>query len=114
MKKVCKVVVVLMAISLFQTTECYADNPMVQTNYTADPAPTVYNGTCYLYTTHDEDTIVNNFYTMNDWRCYSSTDMQNWTDHGSPLSYNTFSWAKAMHGLARLLTGTGSFISTVR
>ncbi len=36
MKKVCKAVVFLMAISLFQSTECYADNPMVQTNYTAD------------------------------------------------------------------------------
>ncbi|WP_084326026.1 glycoside hydrolase family 43 protein [Lacrimispora aerotolerans] len=109
MKKVCKVVVSLLAISLFLSTECYADNPIVQTNYTADPAPMVYNGTCYLYTSHDEDTTVNNFYTMNDWRCYSSTDMQNWTDHGSPLSYNTFSWAQGDAWAGQVINRNGKF-----
>ena len=32
-----------------------ADNPIIQTNFTADPAPLVYKGTVYLYTSHDED-----------------------------------------------------------
>ena len=109
MKKVCRVVVFLFVISLFRATVCYADNPIVQTNYTADPAPMVYNGTCYLYTTHDEDTIVNNFYTMNDWRCYSSTDMQNWTDHGSPLSYKTFSWAQGDAWAGQVINRNGKF-----
>ena len=109
MKKVCRVVVFLFVISLFRATVCYADNPIIQTNYTADPAPMVYNGTCYLYTTHDEDTIVNNFYTMNDWRCYSSTDMQNWTDHGSPLSYKTFSWAQGDAWAGQVINRNGKF-----
>ena len=82
-----------------------ADNPIVQTNYTADPAPMVYDGRLYLYTSHDEDVTVNNFFTMNDWRLYSTVDMVNWTDHGSPASYRTFSWgtgdAWAPHGVAR-------------
>jgi arabinoxylan arabinofuranohydrolase len=71
----------------------YANNPIVQTNYTADPAPMVYDGTVYLYTGHDEDVLVDNFFTMNEWRVYSSTDMLNWTDHGSPLRYSDFSWS---------------------
>jgi arabinoxylan arabinofuranohydrolase len=83
-----------MLITLFSIAVCLADNPIVQTVYTADPAPMVYNGVCYLYTGHDADVTVNNFYTMNDWRCFSSTDMVNWTDLGSPLSYTAFSWAK--------------------
>jgi hypothetical protein len=29
---------------------------------------------------------------MNDWRLYSTVDMVNWTDHGSPAGYKTFSW----------------------
>ncbi len=29
--------------------------PIIQTKYTADPAPYVHNDTVYLYTTHDED-----------------------------------------------------------
>jgi MYXO-CTERM domain-containing protein len=70
-----------------------ADNPIVQTSYTADPAPMVYQGTLYLYTSHDDDVTVNNFYTMNDWRLYSTTDMVNWTDLGTPASLKTFSWS---------------------
>jgi MYXO-CTERM domain-containing protein len=70
----------------------FADNPIVQTSYTADPAPMIYNGTLYLYTSHDEDVTVNNFFTMNDWRLYSTVDMVNWTDLGSPASYKTYSW----------------------
>ncbi len=87
-------VIMIMLIMVFDISTCFADNPIVQNIYTADPAPMIYDGTCYLYTTHDEDTIINNFYTMNEWRCYSSKDMVNWTDHGSPLSYKTFSWAQ--------------------
>jgi hypothetical protein len=54
----------------------------------------VYGDTLYVYTTHDEDVTVNNFYTMNDWMLYSTKDMVNWTDHGSPAGINTFSWGK--------------------
>ena len=77
----------------------------MQTNYTADPAPMVHEGRLYLYTSHDEDVSIDNFYTMNDWRLYSTVDMVNWTDHGSPASYKTFSWgtgdAWAPQGIAK-------------
>ena len=69
-----------------------ADNPIVQTIYTADPAPLVYNGRVYLYTGHDEDGST--YFTMREWRVWSSADMVNWTDHGSPMSLATFSWAE--------------------
>src|SRR5690349_22564895 len=70
-----------------------ADNPIVQQIYTADPAPLVYNGRVYLYTGHDEDGSTN--FTMREWRVWSSADMVNWTDHGSPMSLATFSWASS-------------------
>ena len=77
----------------------------MQTSYTADPAPMVYEGTLYLYTSHDADVTVSDFYTMNDWRLYSTTDMVNWTDHGTPASLKTFNWstdsAWAPQGVAR-------------
>ena len=69
-----------------------ADNPIVQTIYTADPAPLVHNGRVYLYTGHDEDGST--WFTMKEWRVWSSDDMVNWTDHGSPLNLDTFSWAR--------------------
>ena len=82
-----------------------ADNPIVQTYYTADPAPVVYGDRLYLYTSHDEDVTKDNFYTMNDWRLYSTVDMVNWTDHGSVASYKSFSWgtgdAWAPQGISR-------------
>jgi arabinoxylan arabinofuranohydrolase len=71
----------------------FADNPIVQTCYTADPAPMVHEGRLYLYTSHDEDVTKNNFYTMNDWKLFSTEDMVNWTDHGTPASLKTFSWS---------------------
>src|SRR5687767_7761147 len=70
-----------------------ADNPIVQTIYTADPAPIVHDGRVYLYTGHDEDGST--WFTMREWRVYSSADMVNWTDHGSPMNLATFSWASA-------------------
>ena len=61
-----------------------AQNPIVQTMYTADPAPMVYNGKLYLYTSHDEDDA--SWFVMNDWKLYTTTDMVNWTDHVVVLS----------------------------
>lgn len=66
------------------------NNPIVQTHYTADPAPMVYGDRLYICTGHDEDGATN--YTMNDWRLYSTADMVNWTDHGSPMDWSVYKW----------------------
>ena len=78
--------------------QCHALNPVVQTIFTADPAPVVHDGVCYLFTSHDEDKLVKNFFTMKDWRCFSSTDMVNWTDHGAVASLRDFKWAESGWG----------------
>ena len=70
--------------------------PLVQTKYTADPAPMVYNDTVFLYTTHDEDTA--NGFEMYDWLLYTSTDMVNWTDHGAVASTKDFKWRSRDNG----------------
>ncbi|MBG0569040.1 family 43 glycosylhydrolase [Actinoplanes aureus] len=84
-----------------------ADNPIVQTVYTADPAPLVHNGRVYLYTGHDEDNST--YFTMKEWRLYSSADMVNWTDHGSPMSLATFSWASADAWAGQVVQRNGRF-----
>ena len=84
-----------------------ADNPIIQTIYTADPAPLVYNGRVYLYTGHDEDNST--YFTMNEWRVFSSADMVNWTDHGSPLRYSTFSWATGDAWAGQAIYRNGKF-----
>jgi len=71
------------------------DNPVVQTSFTADPAPLVHDGVLYLYASHDEDDAPpgQGRFRMLDWKCYSTTDMVNWTDHGTVASLKTFPWA---------------------
>jgi len=97
------------AVSTLYSLAAVADNPIVQTNYTADPAPMVSGGRLYLYTSHDEDVTVNNFFTMNDWRLYSTIDMVNWTDHGSPASYKTYSWGTGDAWAVQAIERDGKF-----
>lgn len=93
------------SLALYGT--CLADNPLVQTIYTSDPAPMVWKDTLYLYTGHDEDGA--KYFTMNDWRCFSTKDMANWTDHGSPLSWKTFRWARGDAWAGQCIERGGKF-----
>lgn len=70
--------------------------PIIQTKYTADPAPMVYKDTVFLYTSHDEDDAEG--FKMLDWLLYTSTDMVNWTDRGAVASLKDFSWARQDNG----------------
>ena len=70
--------------------------PIIQTKYTADPAPYVHDGVVYLFTTHDEEGAEG--FLMKDWLLYTSTDMVNWQDHGAVASLRDFKWYKGNNG----------------
>jgi beta-xylosidase len=74
----------------------FGQNPIIQTKYTADPAPMVYHDTVFLYTGHDEDDAFG--FKMQDWLLYTSTDMVNWTDHGAVASLKNFKWVPEDNG----------------
>ena len=99
----------LAQVCLLSPHIAHADNPIVQHIYAADPAPMVNGDTVYLCTSHDEDVTKDNFFTMNDWRVFSTKDMVNWTDHGSPLSYQSFSWAKGKAWAPHCIAKGGKF-----
>ena len=84
-------------------------NPIIDSIYTADPAPMVYEDTLYLYTTHDEDVLKNDFYTMYDWRCFSTKDMVNWTDHGKIFSLDDITWADDRAWAPQCVARNGKF-----
>ncbi|KAL5117476.1 hypothetical protein ACEQ8H_004641 [Pleosporales sp. CAS-2024a] len=84
-----------------------ADNPIIQTIYTADPAPLVYNNTVYLFVDHDEDGSTN--YNMRDWRLFTSSDMANWQDHGVVMSLSTFSWATSRAWAGQVIARNNKF-----
>lgn len=76
----------------------FSQNPVIQTKYTADPAPMVYNDTLFLYVDHDENDSIG-FFNMKNWLLYKTTDMVNWTDCGEVASLKTFDkWANQNNG----------------
>lgn len=89
-KKVMRKSLLTVIGSLLLSTSAFAQNPIVQTCYTADPAPMVDGDRLYVYIDRDEGP---DWYVMNEWRVYSTADMVNWTDHGACLPLSTFTWA---------------------
>ena len=58
-------------------TNAMAENPLIQTYYSPDPAPVVFGDTLCTYSGNDEG---GSFFTMHGWRVSCTTDMVNWTD----------------------------------
>ena len=94
--------ITLLLLLFFSILIGYAQNsippqrPIIQTKYTADPAPLIYNDTVFLYTSHDEDDAMG--FKMQDWLLYSSTDMVNWREHGAVASLKDFDWVPYDNG----------------
>ena len=91
-----KILLLCGGCALLNSLNVNAQRPIIQTKYTADPAPMVYNDTVFLYTTHDEDDAEG--FKMQEWLLYTSTDMVNWTDHGVVASLKSFDWVKRDNG----------------
>jgi beta-xylosidase len=110
---------ILAGMALFSVGSVYAagvdtlihttGNPLFKHEYTADPAAMVYKDKVYLYTGHDEAPAGKNGYVMHDWRCFSSSDMVNWTEHKVPLKVTDFAWAKADAWASQVIERNGKF-----
>lgn len=85
----------------------HAQNPIIQTHYSPDPAPMVYKGVVYSYS--GDDIPGTDFYYMTKWRVSSSADMVNWTDHGVPISLESFTWARDRAWAAQCIERNGKF-----
>jgi len=87
-------------VLLVTTILAKAQNPVIQTKFTADPAPLVYKDTVFLYTTNDEHNAGPGMgkFLMKNWLLYTSTDMVNWTDHGIVASLKSFTWGRQDNG----------------
>ncbi|MCQ2408474.1 MAG: family 43 glycosylhydrolase [Oscillospiraceae bacterium] len=83
--------VCISAACLPSSLSAKAQNPIAQTSFSPDPAPVVFGDELYVFTGRDRDGD-NDFYKMVGWQCFSTKDMQNWTDHGMILKDNEFSW----------------------
>ena len=85
------------------------NNPIIKGKYTGDPAALVYNDKVYLYAGHDEAPNDFNFYKMNEWLVYSSSDMIHWEEHPVPLKVTDFAWASSDAWAAQVIERNGKF-----
>jgi arabinoxylan arabinofuranohydrolase len=90
-------------------TPGYSGNPIIRHIFTADPCAMVHDDTLYLFTGHDEQNTVNEWFYMRDWHVFSTTDMINYTDHGAKLSYSDFSWASGNAFAGHCIYNHGKF-----
>lgn len=88
----------------------FATNPVITHKYTADPAAIVHDGTVYLYAGHDEDEPGGvEFYVLNEWLCFSSTNMVDWKEEGVALRANDFDWASGDAWASQVIERDGKF-----
>ena len=83
----------LLAIPLLAT----AQNPVIRDQFTADPTARVFNNKVYLYPSHDipaPEGQRQDWFCMADYHVFSSTNLTQWTDHGTILSQQQVPWGK--------------------
>ncbi|WP_348823698.1 glycoside hydrolase family 43 protein [Flavobacterium aestuarii] len=85
------------------------NNPIIKDKYTGDPAALVYKDKVYLYAGHDEAPNDFNFYKMNEWLVYSSSDMVHWQEHPVPLKVTDFAWSKGDAWASQVIERNGKF-----
>lgn len=72
-----------------------ADYPIASHRYLADPSSLVTKDRVYIYCSNDDESPVQGSYVIPNVVCVSSSDMKNWTDHGSVFrASERTTWAK--------------------
>jgi len=84
-------------------------NPLFDNIFNADPSTLTYRDSFYIYAGHDEAPADYSNYVMNDWHIFSSTDMVNWNDNGSAMSYEVFDWAYGDAWTGQCIEKNGKF-----
>jgi beta-xylosidase len=95
--KNCKRIPFLIVLTLFVFTNVFAQNPIVRDQFTADPSARVFNGKVYLFPSHDIPTppdkgLREEWFCMEDYHVFSSSDLMNWEDHGVIVTQSKVDW----------------------
>lgn len=74
-----------------------AQNPLILSQFTADPSARVFEGKIYVYPSHDIPATPGHgrvgWFCMQDYHVFSSPNLTDWTDHGVIVSQNKVPWA---------------------
>ena len=80
----------------FPINRTIAQNPIIHDQFTADPTARNFNGKVYLFPSHDipapESFPRKNWFCMEDYHVFSSSNLTDWTDHGIIVSQDKVEW----------------------
>ncbi len=99
----------LLAAAIASISVAAAQNPIIRTMYTADPAPMVHRDTLFVFVGHDEDDAPSRTFLMREYRLFSTVDMVNWTDHGPALRTAEIGWSVGDASAAQVIERGGKF-----
>ena len=84
------------ALTILFTGITSAQNPIIRNQFTADPTAKVFNGKVYLFPSHDikapEEFKRKDWFCMEDYHVFSSSDLTDWTDHGVIVTQKNVNW----------------------
>jgi arabinoxylan arabinofuranohydrolase len=90
-----KSILLPLAVLSLSLPSAFADYPIASHRYLADPTPLVYKDRVYVYCSNDDESPVEGSYNIPNVICVSTSDMKNWTDHGSIFrATEDTKWAK--------------------
>jgi hypothetical protein len=92
-------VIFIFALAVLCLNNAGAQNPFITDQFTADPSARVFNGRVYVYPSHDirapESVARKDWFCMEDYHVFSSSNLTDWTDHGVIVSQDKVGWVNA-------------------
>lgn len=89
--------IILSGLLLAAVCVVKSQNPIISSQFTADPTARVFNGKVYLYPSHDIPSPVEHlkeWFCMADYHVFSSSNLTDWEDHGVIVTQNRVPWVK--------------------
>ena len=87
-----------LTIALLLSNLLSAQNPIVRTQFSADPSARVFGDKVYLFPSHDilatEGKGRVGWFCMEDYHVFSSSNLTDWTDHGVIVQQNEVPWVR--------------------
>ncbi len=89
--------VLMTSLAVCMGTAAMAQNPLVMDQFTADPTARVFGDRIYVYPSHDircdEAQGRPDWFCMEDYHVFSSSNLTEWEDHGMIVSQENVPWA---------------------
>jgi hypothetical protein len=87
----------LFHVVFLMTNNAFAQNPIISDQFSADPTARVFDGKVYVYPSHDISAPPQykgrkDWFCMEDYHVFSSTNLTDWTDYGVIVSQNKVKW----------------------